>query len=202
MSLQSPSHLNDLDHCLVFDASVVINILGTGDAVRLIRSLNRRCVVEHVAWREVRRDPVTGDSARRALDSLVSAGLLQREVMQSSAMDRFLGLVLAQSPDGLDDGEAATLAHAAATEATAVIDERKAIRIGCGAFPGLRILSTLDLLSSPTVIHAIGKVDLADAVFSALVHARMRVPTAFREWILELLGTERASKCPSLGQVP
>src|SRR3712207_8487184 len=45
-----------------------------------------------------------------------------------SAYEVFLGLVSAPSPEGLDDGEAATVAHAAEAHGVAVLDERKGDR--------------------------------------------------------------------------
>jgi predicted nucleic acid-binding protein len=51
----------------------------------------------------------------------------------------------------LDDGEAATIAHAVALNGVALIDERKANRICTERFPELRIASTVDILVHPSV---------------------------------------------------
>jgi predicted nucleic acid-binding protein len=196
------SRLDNDDCTLVLDASVVINLLGTGNASLLIRALRRKCVVEQITWREVTRDPFTGKTATEPLKALVSAGLLEREKMGTDATSLFLDLTLAQAPDGLGDGEAATLAHAANSGATAVIDEKKAIRISAAKLPDLRTLSTLDLLSCSLVSDAVDRMTLADAVCSALMCARMRVPGEFHKWVLELIGKDRASKCSSLSRSP
>ena len=120
--------------------------------------------------------------------------------MATDATPLFLQLALAQPPDGLGDGEAATIAHALTSGASAVIDEKKATRIGAAKFPQLRLLSTLDLLSAPALAEALGGAALADALFSALIDARMGVPSQFRGWIVDVIGKERAAKCPSLGR--
>jgi len=200
MTSHRPSRLDDADVILVLDASVVINFLGTGNAAPLIRALGRKCMVERIAWREITRDPLTGKTATEPLNKLVSAGLLERQEMDPNATEVFLDLALAQPPDGLGDGEAATLALAAANGASAVIDDKKALRIAAARLPSLRVLSTLDLLSCASVTSAVRRSTLADAVFSALTHARMRVPMEFRKWVVGLIGEDRARKCPSLGR--
>jgi len=202
MTSHRPSRLGDADVILVLDASVVINFLGTGNAAILIRALGRKCVAERTAWREITRDPLTGRTATEPLKALMSAGLLERQEMRTDATAIFLDLALAQPPDGLGDGESATLAHAVASGASAVIDEKKAIRIAAAKLPQLRILSTLDLLSCSSVTSAVGPAILADAVFSALTYARMGVPIEYRKWVLDLIGKDRAAKCPSLGRTP
>jgi hypothetical protein len=51
-------------------------------------------------------------------------------------------------------------------------------------------------IALPSVAASLGG-DLADAVFSALVNARMRVTIENEPWVLLLLG-DRAASCPSL----
>lgn len=200
MTSHSLSRLSEADGSLALDASVVINLLGTGMAAPIVQALGRKCVVERRAWREVTRDPLTGRPAAPMLRALTDRGLLVQEEMRSDATAVFLGLALAGPPDGLGDGEAATLAHAVTIGATAVTDDRKALRVGAAQFPQLRLLSTLDLLGAGATAHALGRTTLADAVYSALIHARMRVPSEFRRWVVGLIGRERASRTPSLGR--
>jgi hypothetical protein len=40
---------------------------------------------------------------------------------------------------------------------------------------------------------------LEESVYSALFHSRMRIPADRREWVIELIGPERAYRCPSIG---
>ena len=199
MTYPSLSRLAEADVVLALDASVVINLLGTGMATQIVRALRRKCVVERYAWREVTRDPLTGRSAAEPLGVLTDAGLLAPEEMHGGATALFLDLSLAQPPEGLGDGEAATLAHAVTRGASAVLDERKATRIGAEKFSQLRLLSTLDLLNAASVREALGTARLADALFSALTYARMRVPSEFRGWVVDVIGRDRALRSPSLG---
>ena len=198
---ERPSRLDEADRLLVLDASAVINLLGTSHAASLLRALARTCVVEQTAWREILRDPLTGKSAAEPLKALVDARLLARQQLAAEAVPVFLDLALAPPPDGLDDGESATAAHAAHIGATAVIDERKAIRICREKLPKLRVVSTLDLLSHHLVAQSLGRSTLAEAVYSALKKSRMRVPVEFHRWVLQLIGKDRASDCPSLGRL-
>lgn len=197
---EKPSRLGKADSTLVLDASAVINVLGTSQAAALLGALGRTCVVEATAWREVTRDPLTGKSASGPLKALIDRRLLLKQEMNSETALTFLELVLAQPPDGLDDGEAATVAHAAAIGGSAVIDERKALRVCTVRLPTVRLLSTMDLLTHSSVSRALGQAALSDAVFSALQHARMRVLPEFAPWVVELLGPDRAAKCPSLNR--
>jgi hypothetical protein len=60
------------------------------------------------------------------------------------------------------------------------------------------MLSTLDLLTHPNVERALGESELADAVFQALFTAGMRVFTDHIDWVINLIGSERANQCMSL----
>jgi hypothetical protein len=85
-----------------------------------------------------------------------------------------------------------------ATGAIVLLDERKAVRICGERLPAVRWGSTLDVMLHPDVRSVLGAVDLADAVFNALVGARMRVPEGHVSEVLDLIGRERAQLCTSL----
>jgi hypothetical protein len=55
------------------------------------------------------------------------------------------------------------------------------------------------LLTHSRVVTGMTQGELQEAVHSALLHARMRVPPGCRDWVIELVGLDRASRCPSLG---
>ena len=99
--------------------------------------------------------------------------------MSNAAYENFLGLTGGTPPDDLDDGEAATIAHAMDACAVAVIDERKAVRVAAKLFPKLPILTSMDLFSATELVNAIGQNKLSEIVFSALRNSRMRIPQAF-----------------------
>jgi hypothetical protein len=102
--------------------------------------------------------------------------------------------------EGLDDGEAATIAYAVAHSAATVpvVDERKATRIFRKRWSDRVAIGTMALISNDRILTSLPQEHLREAVYSALIHARMRVPNDSREWAIELIGMERAAACPSL----
>lgn len=191
-----PSRLVD-GTALVLDASSGLNLLGTGRAAEVLRALPHEVLVAEKAAAEIGRDPITGAPGTVALDRLAAEGLIRVVPLSDPAYETYLRLVAAPSPDGLDDGEAATLAHAADAGAVPVFDERKATRIAAG-LPVAPPVCSLDLLSHPALAAALGAAGLADAVHSALHHAKMRVPEGFRPWVLGMIDAERLRGCSSV----
>ena len=196
-----PSRLAEQHKGLVLDASTVLNLLGTGHVAKLLTLLGRRITVSEEAAAETVRDPLGGGPGSIAIADLTAAGLLEIVTLSTTAYDAFTNLIAAPSPDGLDDGEAATLALALDHDFTAVLDERKAERIARELIPSRPPLCTIDLLSHPSIVANLGETMLSEMVFSALKYARMRVPVTFRTWVLERVGEDRISQCPSFGRV-
>ncbi|HWX51540.1 MAG TPA: hypothetical protein VNZ61_26140 [Roseomonas sp.] len=192
-----PSRLPDAKTTLVLDASAALNLLGSGRPGDVLRVLGHDAVIVEEAAGEVERDPFGGPGAA-AIAALAGTGLLRIAPLSSTAYERFTDLVAAPSPDGLDDGEAATIAHAFDIGAAALLDERKAERVARATVRSLPVFTTLDLLSSPLLEAALGSGAVADLVFSALRHARMRVPQPFRSWVIGLVGPDRICECPSI----
>jgi hypothetical protein len=117
--------------------------------------------------------------------------------MTGVEFDAFLRLTGRPPPDDLGDGEAATLACATGA-GSAVIDEKKAIRIAERDFPALRVYCTLDLLSADSVGRQLGSKVLSDVVYDGIKVARMRVPREWRDWVHDLLGDRRCAELSSL----
>lgn len=180
----------------VLDASVIINLLGSGIAERVLRSIpGRRIVVENTS-REVVRHPLAPSSKADPVVPLVRAGLLEQVTLTAESLATFMGLVGAESPNDLGDGESAAIAVAQHLQLGVSLDDTKARRIVREQFPRLRLVSSVDLFALSEVAAELGG-DLVDAVFSALIHARMRVLPENEAWVLLLLG-DRAAECPSL----
>jgi predicted nucleic acid-binding protein len=136
----TPSRLHSAHERLVLDASVLINILGTGRSDIILQVLNRIVMVDEIALREVTIDPFSGKSSGAVLSDLRQSGLIEVISMGNEAYEMFISLTGGDPPDDLDDGEAATLAQAAFGNYVAVIDERKAIRVSGIQFPELELL--------------------------------------------------------------
>ena len=196
-----PSRLNSAHRRLIIDASVLINLLGSRAPGAVLRGLQRVFEIDEITLQEVDTDPSTNYSALETLAELRQRGLLNVVQMSPEAYERFLEFTGADAPDDLDDGEAATLAHASINdEYIAVIDEIKATRIATAQNPPIETLNTLDLLSAPDLISRLGEENVADVIYFALRNARMRVPSSARRWTAIFLGHARATECPGLGR--
>lgn len=183
---------------LVGDTSTVINLRATGRAHEILRALPNKFLVVDVVARELDRGRSRGRSDANVLEALAAEKLVEIVSLDGNAEAHFERLVVGPAVETLDDGEAATIAYAAGTGITAVIDERKAMRLCAELFPKLRISCTVDILSSADVRRMLGGSSLADAVFCALKNGRMRVLPQHVKWVVELIGPARVAECTSL----
>ncbi len=196
--MECQSSLNDPTTLVVADTSVAINLNATGFAASILEALpNRFAVVEEVAL-ELENGRHHGRNDADALNTLVAAGRIDIVQLGNPGLEYFTSLVSGSAAETLDDGEAATIAYALDHGATALIDERKANRICAERYDALVTGCTIDVLSHDGVGAALGHSRLADGVFNALYHGRMRVPPKCLNWVVNLIGHERAVQCASL----
>ena len=187
---------------LVLDASAIINLLGTGLAPEILALLNTNVLAERIAFDEVIRHPLPGVDHADAMSELTRSGLLLVQDMDRPAREIFRDLTSGDLTSGLDDGEAATIAFAIrhSPACVPVIDERKAANLFARRWTDRSVINTVAILSDRRVTKHITRTRLADAVYSALMHARMRVPPDWRAWVDELIGPERVASCSSLAR--
>jgi len=196
--MQRQPLLTDAKTVIVADASVIINLNATGCADSILKALPNPVVMSSIAADEVSQGHKHGHSSSLVLAKLMSEGHLGIHPLGEGAEEHFNQLVAGTASDTLDDGEAATIAHALERQAIAAIDERKANRICANKYPSLAVIATTDLFAHPSVEAALGRNLLADSLFNALRNARMRVPFHQTEWVVSLIGQERAGICTSL----
>ena len=183
---------------VVLDTSVVINLNATGCADAILRALPNRCVAVEQVSLELQAGRRTGRGDADALAMLIDQELVEHAQIGDTGMRHFANLVSGSAAETLDDGEAGTIACALDQGgAIALVDERKAIRICAERFPSLSMGCTVDVLAQRHVRAALGS-SLADAVFNALDRGRMRVPDHHGQWVVDLIGKERAAGCRSL----
>lgn len=180
----------------VLDASVLINLLGSGHVEMVLGALKGSSTMVDRTFREVLKDPSGRMPSAADRQSLVDQGLLRVETLNAEAIELFLDLVSA--PDTLDDGEAATIAFAVLEGAVAVLDERRARRIVRERFPELRLDSTAGLLRRLNDEHRLPPETIRDILFAALQKARMAIVAEEMDWAIRTLGIERARQCPSI----
>lgn len=186
---------------IVVDASTAINLNATGVADDVLRALPHRVAILETVLSELLSGRDRGRDDFERTRHLISSELIAVAMLGDVGLQCFEGLVVGDARATLDDGEAATIAYAIEANAVAVIDERKANRICGERFPNLRLGNTLDILSHPDVESALGTAPIADAIFNALLHARMRIPTPYLPWAVNLIGEERAALCNSLPRI-
>lgn len=182
----------------VADASVWINLVATGCADRILKFYGGTLEITQTALSELERGRAKGRQAADEVAALLHVGLMRTVDLDPQDEDLFLSLVAGSAAQTLDDGEAATLVHAHRVGTTAFIDERKATSLAAVRFPGLVVASTVDLLFAPVVRDGLGEAVLGDALYGALVGAKMRVAAHRAAEVVACVGLERAEGCSSL----
>lgn len=160
---------------LVLDASVVINLLGTGQPVEVLAGLRQRCLIEQKTLQEVKRHPIPGFKLEERLEVLFRDGLLEVARMTDAEYEVFIELVRAPLGVRLGDGESAAIAIAP-RGASIVLDERRARRRVAEKLPSLAIVSSLRLVLTSAHRQGWSQRRVAELVALAQVHARMGVP--------------------------
>ncbi len=196
--VSTPSTLTELHAELAIDASVLINVLGSGEASAVIEALARPLIMATAAYREVGRDPFTGGDASVTVGQLEKRGLLLRCDLDVQGTQHMVSLVSAAGADALDDGEAATIALGARRGCCVVIDETRGRRIANRVPISAGVLSTIDLLSCASVRQALGETRFRDAILNAAKCARMRFPDEYGAWVEELLGEAVTRELPGM----
>lgn len=183
---------------VVIDASTVINLNATACGPRILKAIPNPFIITDVAQGELLEDRRNGRNDGQLVAELVAADLISVAKLDDLTESHFEDLVIGRGEATLDDGEAATIAYGVEKGAITLIDERKATRICGERYPRLTVGNSFDVLTHPAVLTALGNGATADAVFNALRFARMRVPPSLLQWVVELIGAERAAMCESL----
>ncbi len=178
---------------LIADTSVVINLNATGCAETILRALPHRFAVVDIVVDEIEGGLRKGRQDAAKLAQLIGSGLIEVVKLGPQGLVHFENLVVGPAGETLDDGEAATIAFAADVGARALIEERKARRLAADKYKGVPVGCTVDLLRHHDVERDLGTSKIADALHNALVGARMRVLPHHIEWVVGVIGDERAA---------
>ena len=198
------SKLRDVSHSLpeswraiVADTSAIINLNATGRAEEIFALLPSPAVVTESVRLELEAGRIRGHRDAVGLEALVRCGACRIvEIGEGASIQR--ALVEGSTRDTLGDGEAATVAYAAAYGGAALMDDRKARRICNERFPAITVVPTVELLLHPAVKGALGEKGQADVIVAALQRARMSVPMEWVADVVSVVGRDRAASCPSL----
>lgn len=193
-----PTCLSESDLPLVIDTSVAINLTASGFAAHILRALAKRILVVDTVLGELEDGRERGRRDADLFGELLAKGLVEKVSLGTAGEDVFQGLVAGCAVETLDDGESSTIAYAVEQGIIALIDEGKANALCARRFPTLTIYNTVDLYSHPSVMSSLGIGTLASAVFNSLQLARMNVRPQHLDWVIGLIGLERAALCTSL----
>jgi predicted nucleic acid-binding protein len=171
---------------------------ASGYAREILSAIPNALLVTDVVLGELSEDSRSGRRDAELFSALADAGLVRIVNVDNLERGIFERLVTGRSIDTLDDGEAATIAYAVETGATAIIDERKANKICRTSYPQLALGCTVDIFCHDRVRKVLGDVVLGQAVFNAMQGARMRVLPRYLDWVVGIVGRERAAICESL----
>ena len=185
---------NDL---IVFDASALINVAATGYCLQIFEMLPGQCVAEEIVIGEISGD-LDKYPVNKNIDDAVKCGVLSIVGMNSMEATTFLEFVYDENSNLLDQGEAATLAISSHRSGLAIVDEKKGTRIASQQVPPINVVSTLDLLNYIEKADGSNSVEIDKALYNSLIHARMRVPAAYENWVVSKLAKAQIEKCSSL----
>lgn len=192
------SCLGDPSALIVIDASVVINLNASGLFSEILTALPNRVVVVEEVKCELENGRRNGHRDADALSQMVANGRIEIIALGEAGQSHFLDMVSGSAAETLDDGEAATIASALEQSALPILDERKANKLCERRYPTLSKGCTTDLFFQETALATLGEDQIANAVFNALFHGRMRVLDHHLNSVINLIGPDRATQCISL----
>ena len=188
----------DLDIVLVGDTSFVINLNATGFSNRIIRAVPNLFVITEDVLRELKDGSNSGHDDYEKLQYLIGLEYIILASLGGLGKDVYLSLIEGSASRTLGDGEASIIAHAIEIGGAAIIDDKKAEKICQEKFPQIPVITTFDLLTHGAVKKALGEEQHKKAIYNALHIARMRIPIKKQEHVVELIGENLATDCPSL----
>ncbi|MGE0769470.1 MAG: hypothetical protein AB7L90_23775 [Hyphomicrobiaceae bacterium] len=197
MAMTPPNYWPNRKIPVALDASAIINLNGTGQAAEILRALGHKVIVVDEVTYDLQKGIASGRRDADRLDELVATGLIRRAALGEPGKAIFEWLSIGSGLDTLDDGEAATIALAAELACAAMVDESKGRRLCRLRHPSVPLLGSIDFFAQIEVQRQLGE-RLANALFGALTNARMHVLPEYDDWVIEILGPERAALCTSL----
>ena len=187
------SSLTDDLRPLVFDTSVLINLHACSYGERILAALPNVIIVPQLVAEELEHETSCINGELRFLHGQFTGGRVRLDKLTDEENVVYASLV-SGSPS-LGDGEAATIAIAARRQSLPLLDDRKARALAthawCGDEPGW----SLDLFRHSLVTSALGNTTAIHALYLALREGRMRIPVESTEYIVDLLGNQRARDC-------
>lgn len=190
------SSLTDDAGPLVLDTSVLINLHASMHGIRTLTALPNDVLVPKIVAIELEHETSKINGEHQFIQELIALKKIQIITLNDHELEIYTEL-LSATPS-LGDGEAATITIAACRNLLPVIDERKgrskAQTYCADKIPGW----SLDLFCHPKVVTTLGATDTIEALYLALREGRMRIHEDHCDYVVSLIGFQRALNCNSL----
>lgn len=160
---------------LVLDASVIINLLGSGSPAIILAATGVDCIVVEQTLAEITRHPIPGLCHKEILSALGHDGHIQPHRMSSEEYALYLSMIQGPSSESLGDGESAAIAVAVSTKRQVILDDGKARRIHRARFPSAPVASSLQLFVAAGARNNWPVERIRDMVARAMTNARMNI---------------------------
>lgn len=191
------SSLSDVQNALVVDTSVIINLQHSGIGKEIVELIENQFVVAEYVGEEVEKESaISRYSTALFLRELIDLRLIK--IVSLSVLEQEIYYKLSIAEMSLGDGEKATIAIANSRGYTSVIDERKGRKVAEKELNGKVVATSLDVIFYPNVQKKYEVEKLAEAVYLALRVGNMSIQAAKLEFVIDLIGKERASHCTCL----
>lgn len=181
---------------LVLDTSVLINLHACRCGERILSSLPNSILLPEIVVSELTHETSRRNGEHQFVQYLVANKIVEVAELDERGYEIFGDLVLG-SPS-LGDGEAATIATAARLKCLPVVDDQKGRNMSQPYLPDKGPAWSLDLICHPQVVAELGDRLFTEALFHALHDGRMRIREDRCDYIVSLIGPQRAIECPSL----
>lgn len=181
---------------LILDTSVLINLHACSSGKQILAAVPNAKTVAKIVVYELENETSRNIGQHGFLQDLLSENIVTAVDLTDVELEMFASLT--SIPPSLDDGEAATIAIASSRAFLPIIDERKGRSRASSMMPGINAGWSLDLLLNAWVVSELGEATTAEAVYRALRHGRMRIPSEAADYVIELIGRDRARECTCL----
>jgi len=184
------------DATLALSGGAMINLLASGMAEVLLANLRCPVIMAGNALAEVDQRCQRDNRLTAGLERLKASELLSECELSKHAKSIWRDLVGDGLADGIDDGDAATIALALthANDTVSVLDEPKSARVLAQRWPDRVRVDTVTVLAQSATRGQIELATFRQGCIGALEAARMRVPDEAKEWMMSIVGAEYAAR--------
>ncbi len=192
--------LTDPNIPLIVDTSVIINLVASGIPEQILANISNPIYIVDAVLPELNSGNCKGRRDAEVLGKLLRDNIVSCVSLNDQAWEQFGQMVSGRAKTSLDDGEAATLAYCAIHNTVPVIDERKANNFCKENYQYLKPISSAAMFRIAEKPMLKQKLSISEAVFNALTMGRMFVMPHHLDWIVKIIGPEKAVNYNSISK--